>query len=92
MAPEPIDLDAARAKRGPVASQEVILGGKVFTIPARLTVELGIAAGDGDLGKLITGLFGEQAAEVLKVQPPLDVADLLELVQRLAGGPGNLRG
>lgn len=89
---EPIDLDALRASRPELANIPVLLGGVEYTVPARLTVALGLAAIAGDLAGLVQGLFGADAAAVLASDPPLEVADLLAIVQRLAGGPGNLPG
>lgn len=87
----PINLDELRAARGPVTTREVILGGKTFEVPARITVELATAAIDGRVDELIKGLFGDRAEEIMAVRPPLEVDDLMAIVREVTGGPGNSR-
>ena len=89
---EPIDLDKKRASRGEPGVIPVLLGGETFEVPDRLTVALGIAATTGDLKELLAGLFGDRVEEVLAVEPPIELQDLLDIAGEMAGGLGNLRG
>lgn len=87
---EALDLDARRAERGPVETFPVIHAGQTYHVPARLTVPLAVAAIRGDVPALLDGIFGDASAEVLASNPPLELGDLLAVVTRMAGGPGNL--
>ncbi len=89
---DPIDLDAKRADRGEPGFRPVILGGKTFEVPSRLSVALAIAATHNDVEGLVEGLFGDRIDEVLAIQPPFELEELLDIAGELSGGLGNLRG
>ena len=89
---DPIDLDARRANRGDPGFRSVIFGGETYEVPTKLSVALAIAATHNDVEGLVEGLFGDRMAEVLAVEPPFELEELLEIAGELAGGLGNLRG